>query len=230
MNYFTGALLLPALILSLQIRAAGIRDHTRPNYTAETRISEVQAGELTLTLVQADKYNLQTWLRMAASVAQTARTLIAKDCSESARLIQPGQRIRAFSADSKSSIYRATVTEISRHKNCTIIKALLSSKILQAHPQHYIIEIVIQRGRFMSVPKEAIIEEGEQQIVYVQKHPGHYLPQKIHTGIKGELYTEVTDGLSAGDQVVTLGSFFIDAEYKLKKSSENGASHAHHHH
>ena len=42
------------------------------------------------------------------------------------------------------------------------------------------------------------------------------MPREIHTGIQGELYTQVTDGVKDGDQVVTFGSFFIDAEQKLK--------------
>ena len=41
----------------------------------------------------------------------------------------------------------------------------------------------------------------------------------FHAGIQGELYTQVLDGLSDGDQVVTLGSFFIDAEQKLKATA-----------
>ena len=64
--------------------------------------------------------------------------------------------------------------------------------------------------------REAIIEEGDKHIVYVQQQPGLYLPQEIHTGIQGELYTQVLDGAKDGDQVVTFGSFFIDAEQKLK--------------
>jgi hypothetical protein len=58
---------------------------------------------------------------------------------------------------------------------------------------------------------------------------GHYKPRQIHRGLQGELYTEVLHGLNPGEQVVTLGSFFIDADYKLK-SSEQATSNAHHHH
>ena len=66
------------------------------------------------------------------------------------------------------------------------------------------------------VPNEAIIEEGTSQVVYVQKQTGQYEPQTIRTGIQGELYTQILDGVKPGDQVVTFGSFFIDSEYKLK--------------
>ena len=78
------------------------------------------------------------------------------------------------------------------------------------------VEIVTDRGNFLSIPNEAIIEEGSRRVVYVQRQEGRYEPAVIGTGIQGELFTEVREGLVDGEQVVTFGSFFIDAEYKLK--------------
>ena len=91
-------------------------------------------------------------------------------------------------------------------------------------------EIVTQWGEFLSIPNEAIIEEGDRQVVYIQQHPGHYVPQDIHTGLKGELYTQVLHGLSEGDEIVTLGSFFIDAEHKLNSTEQDTMGNAHLHH
>ena len=81
---------------------------------------------------------------------------------------------------------------------------------------HYVMEIVVERGPFLAIPNEAIIEEGDRRVVYVQRAAGQYVPQEIQTGIQGELLTEIVGGLNDGDQVVTFGSFFIDAEHKLK--------------
>ena len=91
-------------------------------------------------------------------------------------------------------------------------------------------EIIVERGVFLAVPNEAIIEEGDRQIVYLQQQPGHYAPQEVHTGLTGELYTQVLHGLSEGDQIVTFGSFFIDAEHKLKSMEQDAMSNAHQHH
>ena len=70
----------------------------------------------------------------------------------------------------------------------------------------------------LSVPNEAIIETDGRHIVYVQVGQGRYEPRVIETGLQGELYTEVRNGFKAGEQVVTFGSFFIDADNKLKGS------------
>ncbi len=71
-------------------------------------------------------------------------------------------------------------------------------------------------GEFLSVPNEAILETGGKQIVYVQQAGGNYVPRDIKAGMRGELFTQVLEGLKAGEQVVTIGSFFIDAEHKLR--------------
>jgi methionine-rich copper-binding protein CopC len=83
----------------------------------------------------------------------------------------------------------------------------------------YLMEIVVERGPYLSIPNVSIIEEGSEHVVYVQKGTGRYVPQAIHTGLQGELYTQVIDGLEQGDQVVSVGSFFVDAENKLKSSN-----------
>ena len=64
---------------------------------------------------------------------------------------------------------------------------------------------------------QAIIRVGKQ-LVYVQEANGSYAPREIAVGLRGELYSQVVGGVKPGEQVVTIGSFFIDAEHKLKGS------------
>ena len=80
----------------------------------------------------------------------------------------------------------------------------------------YVLEIVTEPVESLSVPNEAIIETDGKHVVYVQQQQGRYVPREIQPGMQGELYTQVLNGLKAGEQVVTFGSFFIDAEHKLK--------------
>jgi len=77
---------------------------------------------------------------------------------------------------------------------------------------------VTELGEFLSVPNEAIIETEGKQVVYVQQGQGRYVAKAIRTGVQGELFTQILEGLEPGEQVVTFGSFFIDAEYQLKGS------------
>lgn len=216
--------------VGIQAEAGGIRDHTRLKHEpGMIAVNTMQANTLSLTQVKVGPQNLQTWVRLAATVDASAQELSAISCSSEADLIQSGQRARVFPPDSKSSVYQARITQRNRDDRCIRIKARLS-KAVQEKNRHYVMEILVERGRRMAIPKEAIIEEGDKQIVYVQQHPGHYVPRQIQSGIKGELYTEILSGIEEDDQVVTLGSFFIDAQYKLTSSQQTGLGHAHRHH
>ena len=126
-------------------------------------------------------------------------------------------------------MYQAWITRIIPQGGRAMIQATLTAAGRENSP-YYVLEIVVEQGRFLSVPNEAILEEGDKQVVYVQQQPGHYLPKEIHTGIQGELYTQVLHGVTKGDQVVTFGSFFIDSEYKLKSTEQDAMSDDHQHH
>ncbi len=224
---FSNGLFVLLLLFTGCIKADGVREHTRIDYGARISVSQVE--DLTLIVAKAETRNLQTWIRTAATIDFSDNKLTAKICTENASLIKIGQRIRAFPPASKSSIYQSRVMSISKDNGCVIADTILPGTVY-GKEQRYVMEIIALRGNYLSVPNEAIIEETSHQLVYVQQHPGHYVPKIIQTGIKGELYSEVVQGLEVGDDVVTFGSFFIDADYKLNISKQSGTGHAHHHH
>ena len=196
------------------------REHTRPS--PGTVVNQAQAEALTLTIGAVAPRLIQTWVRAAGEIDKSNKVLSTLVPAPDAADIRVGQRVRAFSPGSKSSMYQAFVTRVTPHgpggpgANAVMVDATLSSTG-RANTLLYVMEIVVEQGPFLSVPNEAIIEEGEKHVVYVQQQPGQYAPKEIQIGRQGELYTEVTGGVKDGDQVVTFGSFFIDAEQKLKK-------------
>lgn len=192
-----------------------VREHPRPPRQPGTTLTESQAEALTLTIGSVSPRLVQSWVRAAAVIDRTNRVLSADVSGADAALIKVGQRVRAFPPSAKSSMYQAFVTRVQAQPSHAAVEATLASSGRQ-NSTVYVVEIVVERGPLLSVPNEAIIEEGEKHVVYVQQQPGQYVPREIQTGIQGELYTEVLDGAREGDQVVTFGSFFIDAEHKLK--------------
>jgi Cu(I)/Ag(I) efflux system membrane fusion protein len=82
----------------------------------------------------------------------------------------------------------------------------------------WVMEIVTEPLDALSIPNEAIIETNGKRVVYIEEAKGRYRPAEIEPGLQGELYTEVRGGLKDGDKVVTFGSFFIDADHRLKGS------------
>ena len=205
----------------------GVRERTRRlNNTkgAGTAVSETQATDVTLTLNQVAVRPIQVWVRTAGRIDQNRKFLTAKIRPPESSFVRVGQRVRAFSPESKSSMFQAWVTKIvpqAAPNNGVMVEVTLSGT---GHPNSstYVMEIVTERGEFLSIPNEAIIEEGTKRVVYVQRQGGKYIPIEVQTGIQGELYTAVEKGLSEGEQVVSFGSFFVDSEYKLK-SIDQGA-------
>ena len=211
-------LLLISLVAAESAAAQGVREHTRlaPRGTA---VTPSQAEALTLTVGAASPRLVQRWIRAAGTIDKSNKILSADLSGPDAALIKVGQRVRAFPPSSKSSMYQAFVTRVAPRAGGMTVEASLAATG-RANTTLYVMEIVVERGPFLSVPNEAIIEEGDTHIVYIQQDAGQYVPQEIHTGIQGELYTQVLDGVKDGDQVVTFGSFFIDAEHKLKGTEQ----------
>jgi len=212
-----GTFLLLLTIAFASAEAQGVRDLTRP--AKGTVVSESQAADLTLTLSPASIRPIQAWVRTAGTADKTGKILTAYLDPQEGQLVKAGMRVRAFTPASKSSMFQAWVTRVQPEAKRTMVQVTLAATGWK-ESTNYVLEIVGDRGQFLSVPNEAIIEEGSKHIVYVQQQPGRYVPQEIDIGVQGELYTQVLGGLKEGEQVVTFGSFFIDSEYKLKGPDE----------
>jgi multidrug efflux pump subunit AcrA (membrane-fusion protein) len=236
-------LLLVFLAVS-SLNAQGVREHTRQNTTDPARlryrlgdntkangtaVSEEQASDVTLTLNAVSVRPIQTWVRTAGRIDKTRKIVNAIVHAPESTYVKVGQRVRAFPPESKSSMLQAWVTKVTPRPDGVMVEVTLSGI---GHPDslNYVMEIVTERGEFLSIPNEAIIEEGTKHIVYVPREAGQYAPMEVETGIQGELYTAVQKGLKDGDQVVSFGSFFIDSEYKLKSGDQTAADNDQQHH
>ena len=198
--------------------AQDVRQHTRPQ-GATTSVSAAQAETLTLTVGSAASRLIQVWIRAAGTMDATARLLSVELSGPDAALVKVGQRVRAFPPIAKSSMNQGFVTRVTPRGQTAEVKIALRSPG-RAGVLHYVVEILSEAGPLLSVPNEAIIEEADFKVVYVQQAEGQYAPRQITAGVQGELYTEVVNGVKDGEQVVTFGSFFIDAEHKLKGVGE----------
>jgi hypothetical protein len=232
------------LLTVSSLHAQGVRDHTRQNTTDPARlryrlgdntkgagaaVSDEQASDVTLTLNAVSVRPIQTWVRTAGRIDKNGKVVNAIVHQPESTYVKVGQRVRAFPPESKSSMFQAWVTKVIPRPDGAMVEVTLSST---GHPDslNYVMEIVTERGEFLSIPNEAIIEEGDKHIVYVPREGGQYGPVEVETGIQGELYTAVQKGLKDGDQVVSFGSFFIDSEYKLKSADQTAVGNDQQHH
>jgi Cu(I)/Ag(I) efflux system membrane fusion protein len=76
----------------------------------------------------------------------------------------------------------------------------------------------------VAVPNDAVIDTGARQVVLVDKGEGRFEPREVKVGARGEGYTEIREGVQAGEQVVTAANFLIDAESNLKAALQSMAA------
>ena len=211
-------LLLLVGALAAPVQAQGVRDHTRKSPRA-TKVTEAQASDLTLTLTSVSVRPVQTWVRTAGAIDAARRVVSVHLSGTEAGLVKVGQRARTFPVESRSSMYQARVVRVTPEGKGVRADVELAA-VGWPTTKGYVVEIVTDHGELLSVPNEALIEEGAMRVVYRQGADGQYEPTPVQTGVQGELYTQVTGGLNDGDQVVTFGSFFIDSEFKLKGAAQ----------
>jgi len=69
------------------------------------------------------------------------------------------------------------------------------------------------------VPKEAVLETGLRQLVFMDRGEGAYVPYPVKLGRRSQDSVEVLEGLKEGDRIVTSANFLLDAESKLASAS-----------
>jgi hypothetical protein len=69
------------------------------------------------------------------------------------------------------------------------------------------------------VPREAILDTGTRQVVFIAEGEGHFSPRRISTAsASADGMVQVVDGLTAGEAVVTSGQFLLDAESRMREA------------
>jgi hypothetical protein len=76
-------------------------------------------------------------------------------------------------------------------------------------------------GKGLSVPTNAILDSGTQQIVFVTTGDGVFSPRTVKIGRRSADRTEVLQGLKEGEQVATNATFFLDSESQLRAGIQN---------
>jgi len=76
--------------------------------------------------------------------------------------------------------------------------------------------LVVNLGEVLTVPSEAVFATGSSNIVFVNQGQGLFEPRDVVVGAEADGSTEIKEGLTEGQLVVTSGNFLIDSESRLK--------------
>lgn len=87
-------------------------------------------------------------------------------------------------------------------------------------------EFRLTSRRVLSVPRDAVVDTGRAQHVFVATSPGQFEPRPVTLGARLADRVEIQSGLTAGERVVASGVFLLDSESRLRASGA-GTGHAH---
>lgn len=80
----------------------------------------------------------------------------------------------------------------------------------------------------LMVARDAVVDTGATQYVYVVNSDGVYEPRAVRLGARLKETLEIVDGLREGEKIVTSGVFLLDSESRLRASGGQGTSHGGH--
>lgn len=78
------------------------------------------------------------------------------------------------------------------------------------------VELKIPLGTRLAVPRDAIIESGERQLIFIHHGGGKLEWRTVKLGVSAGDWVEIVEGLQEGDHIITSANFLIDSESQLK--------------
>ena len=76
-------------------------------------------------------------------------------------------------------------------------------------------------GVALTVPTNALLDSGAQQVVFVAQGDGYFTPRSVKVGRRLTDRVEILDGLKEREQVATGATFFLDSESQLRAGLQN---------
>jgi RND family efflux transporter MFP subunit len=83
------------------------------------------------------------------------------------------------------------------------------------------VELQGSSGMSLSVPANAVLDSGTEQVVFVARGEGRFTPRTVKVGRSFGDRIEIVDGLEEGEQVAIGATFFLDSESQLRAGLQN---------
>lgn len=91
--------------------------------------------------------------------------------------------------------------------------------LLQPGMQAYV-HVPLNAMNTLAVPTDAVLRDGKGASVWIETAPHHFKVVMVNTGIEAGGFTQITNGLHVGDEVVVSGAFLLSSEYRFRQGSD----------
>ena len=69
--------------------------------------------------------------------------------------------------------------------------------------------------KVLTVPTQAVLPTGTQNLVFVNRGDGEFVPRAVALGTRGDSLVEIVHGLKPGDEVIASAAYLLDSESNL---------------
>jgi RND family efflux transporter MFP subunit len=80
------------------------------------------------------------------------------------------------------------------------------------------VDIAAPAGVGVTVPVDAVLDSGKEQLVFVAKGDGYFDPRRVKIGRRLGADVQILDGVKEGESIATGATFFLDSESQLRAS------------
>jgi Cu(I)/Ag(I) efflux system membrane fusion protein len=139
-----------------------------------------------------------------------------------AATIQPGQRATLTVPYVPGKVFQGTVDavlpELDPVTRTLKVRLQFDNPGLLLRPEMYgEVELRSVAGlRKLTAPRDAVLDSGRGQTVFVDLGDGYLEPRDVQTGERFGDRVEIVQGLKAGQRIVTSGNFLLDSESRLR--------------
>jgi Cu(I)/Ag(I) efflux system membrane fusion protein len=147
---------------------------------------------------------------------------------QDARHVRPGMRAEV-AAPEQGVTLPATVREILPQFDAVTrtlkVKLELDNPGCVLRPDMFVeVRLAVDLPSAVVVPSDAVVNSGLVKRVFVQSGEGLFEPRRVETGWRAGDRVEIVKGLSAGEIVVTSGTFFLDSETRMRSPLSGAAA------
>ncbi len=140
-----------------------------------------------------------------------------------APLVAEGQAVEMVVPAVPGRTYVATVTAVDPildPKTRTVrVRMLVPTPDRSLRPETFVkVTIHVPIGERLALPRDAVLDTGDTQIVFVVKGGGTFEPRAVTLGRAAAGYYEVLAGVAAGEDVVTSANFLVDSESRFRSA------------
>jgi membrane fusion protein, copper/silver efflux system len=75
-------------------------------------------------------------------------------------------------------------------------------------------------AKVLTVPTEAVLPTGTQNLVFVNRGDGRFMPRAVAVGARTDSLAEIVSGLKSGDEVIASATYLLDSESNLSAAMQ----------